>query len=391
MEPENGRPVHDESPSYESAILPAPAGSSLERADGAAPEPRSRDLRWVFIGSHGLRAGWTVAIFLAIMFALTGGLDYLFAQAGLVNFKHQFAPKSAFFSELAGLLALLGAAWLTARIEHRHILDYNLRGPRRVSHFFAGLVTGFAALSALVGTMAWGGWMHFGPVALSGKAILLYAAIWGGTFLMVGCVEEGIVRCFLLATLTRGVNFWWAGGLVALMCGDLLWRAKGNGVWGVYVMALAGVLPCLWLQLKEAPGTGFWNAAWLTSTLFGFGHVSNNGENWIGILGAASIGFVFCVSIRLTGSAWWAIGCHASWDWAETYFYGTADSGLVAKGHLLTTTPAGSAFWSGGTAGPEGSVLVLGIILLLLIALLALYGRRPASSVASAPTEQAAG
>ena len=79
------------------------------------------------------------------------------------------------------------------------------------------------------------------------------------------------------------------------------------------------------------------------------------------------IGFVFCVSVRVTGSAWWAIGCHTAWDWAETYFYGTADSGFVAKGHYLSTSTSGNPLWSGGTDGPEGSLLVIGIVLLLLV------------------------
>jgi hypothetical protein len=82
------------------------------------------------------------------------------------------------------------------------------------------------------------------------------------------------------------------------------------------------------------------------------------------------------VSVYVTGSAWWAIGCHAAWDWAQTYFYGTADSGLTAKGHLLTTTPSGSALWSGGTDGPEGSLLVLAAIALILVIVLVQYGRR---------------
>jgi membrane protease YdiL (CAAX protease family) len=120
----------------------------------------------------------------------------------------------------------------------------------------------------------------------------------------------------------------------------------------------------------------FWQAAWVTSTLFGFSHTFNGGENWIGIFAAALVGFVFCVSVYVTGSAWWAIGCHAAWDWAETYFYGTADSGFVAPGHLLSATPAGNAFWSGGTDGPEGSILVIAVLLLLLAALLAIYGRK---------------
>jgi len=156
----------------------------------------------------------------------------------------------------------------------------------------------------------------------------------------------------------------------------LLLTQKGNGVWGVYGIAILGFAPCLVLYLQKVEGNGFWQAAWVTSTLFGCVHTGNNGENWIGIFAAALIGFVFVVSIRVTGSAWWAIGCHAAWDWAETYFYGAADSGNVATGHYLTTTPAGNALWSGGTDGPEGSLLVLPVIVLLLLAILVLYGRK---------------
>jgi membrane protease YdiL (CAAX protease family) len=299
--------------------------------------------------------------------------------------------KTAFFGELLMFLAMLGAAAVVAAIERRSILDFNLRGPRRAAHFVSGMVVGFAALSALVGALAWGGWLHFGPVALSGSRIFMYAAVWGCAFLLVGCVEEGIMRCYLLFTLARGMNFWWAAGLVGAMCVRTLTHAKGNGTWGVYAIALIGVVPCLLLHMMKAPSSGFWQAAWVTSTFFGFGHTGNNGENWVGIFAAAAIGFVFCVSVWVTGSAWWAIGCHAAWDWAETYFYGTADSGMVAPGHYLSTSLSGNALWSGGADGPEGSLLVLPVILLLLALLLLLYRRPAPATVPVAATEQLAG
>jgi hypothetical protein len=207
----------------------------------------------------------------------------------------------------------------------------------------------------------------------------------------VGFVEEGIFRCYLQATLTRGINFWWALGLIALICGDLLWRGRGNGIWGVYIIAALGLVPCALLYLKHAKSSGFWQAAWVTSTLFGFIHTGNNGENWIGIFAAALIGFAFCVSVWATGSAWWAIGCHAAWDWGETYFYGAADSGNVAVGHYLTTSPAGPALWSGGTDGPEGSVLVIAVVLLLIAAILVFYRRGKSDALATGISEPAAG
>jgi CAAX protease family protein len=355
-----------------------PAAQEPEKSGPSGP-------RWVFIGGQGLRAGWSVLLFVILLILFGAAIGFIFGSLHMVTQSGHFSIGAAFVGELIGFLALLGAVAVVALIERRRILDFNLTGPRRVARFFSGLAAGFLALSVLVGALAGGGWLHFGPVALSGVAVAKYAALWGCMFLLVGFVEEGTFRCYLQFTLTRGINFWWALGAEVLMCLDLALRGKGNAVWGVYAMALLGLVPCLLLHLKHAQGSSFWQAAWLSSTLFGFVHTGNSGENWIGIFAAAAIGFVFCVSVWVTGSAWWAIGCHAGWDWGETYFYGTADSGLVAQGHYLSTSPAGNPLWSGGMDGPEGSVLVLGVILLLLVALVAIYGRRRAAATATEP------
>ena len=388
MEQENHSPVPEATPAEESAAgasLRPENASSASRAPGADPE-EYRGVDWAFIGDNGLRAGWSVLIFVPIYFI---ALFTLGTAASLIvgNIVHNRLGSgtalSAGIGELVPFFAMLIAAAIVGLIEHRSILDFNLKGSRRVLNFFSGFAAGFAALSVLVGALAAGGWLHFGPIALTGTNILKFAALWGITFLLVGCFEEGVFRCYLQFTLTRGINFWWALAAVAGLCLDLVLRARGNGVWGVYAIALLGVPPCFALHWLRAESAGFWQAAWVTSTLFGFIHTGNNGENWIGIFAAAAIGFVFCVSVRVTGSAWWAIGCHFAWDWAETYFYGTADSGLPAQGHFLTTNPAGNALWSGGTDGPEGSLLVLAVILLLLVALLVIYGRkRPAPAAA---------
>jgi hypothetical protein len=381
VEQENHSPVPEATPAEESAAgasLRPENASSASRAPGADPE-EYRGVDWAFIGDNGLRAGWSVLIFVPIYFI---ALFALGTAASLIvgNIVHNRLGSgtalSAGVGELVPFFAMLIATAIVGLIEHRSILDFNLKGPRRVLNFFSGFAAGFAALSVLAGALAAGGWLHFGPIALTGTNILKFAALWGITFLLVGCFEEGVFRCYLQFTLTRGINFWWALAAVAGLCLDLVLRARGNGVWGVYAIALLGVPPCFALHWLRAESAGFWQAAWVTSTLFGFIHTGNNGENWIGIFAAAAIGFVFCVSVRVTGSAWWAIGCHFAWDWAETYFYGTADSGLPAQGHFLTTNPAGNALWSGGTDGPEGSLLVLAVILLLLVALIVIYGRK---------------
>jgi membrane protease YdiL (CAAX protease family) len=383
MEPEILPPspnLHLTTKAAETVVDPAPA---------AIPPPAVvRDLNWVLLGDQGLRAGWSIFLFLffTIIFVIALGGLITVAATQLFHLKENgFTPGAVILDRTIAVCSILGAAFLLARIEHRRLGDFYLSGPSRLPHFLSGLAAGFATLSVLVGVMAAGGWLHFGSMTLAGGAIFRYAALWGVAFLLVGCFEEGIFRCYLQFTLARGINFWWALGVNGLAClflfvQTLRLHPQGSGFWGVFAAALLGLIPCFLLYFEQRPSAGFWNAAWVTSTFFGLIHTGNNGENWIGIFAAAAIGFVFCVSIRLTGSAWWAIGCHAAWDWAETYFYGTADSGLVPVGHFLSSTANGNPLWSGGTDGPEGSLLVLPVILLMLFLLLALYGRRAAET-----------
>jgi uncharacterized protein len=371
----------DPHPPVQSDIPPEAAdGPTPADLTPVVPPEAERGIRWVFVGPQGLRAGWSALIFIAVMVVLEAGI--FFAIAKIHPHKPgpmtEFNPVPMLLNEAVQLLVIVIAAFVVALIERRHLLEYNLQGPRRPQHFVGGLFAGFAALSLLVGILAAGDWIHFNGLALSGSAIIRYAVLWGIVFILVGCAEEGTFRCFLQFTLTRGINFWWALALVAAMCADLVARARGNGVWGVYAMAILGFFPCLALYLKAAPRSGFWYAAWVTSTLFGFVHTGNGGENPIGIFQAALVGVVFCVSIRVTGSALWAIGAHAGWDWGQSYFYGTPDSGFLARGHLLHSSIAGNVLFSGGADGPEGSVFGIGVLLLLLIFVVAVYGRRSA-------------
>jgi len=348
----------------------------------SSPPPEKRGLVWVFAGTGGLRAGWSIALAYSLFYFFRLVVGTGFVTVGLVNDDSGFSAGSVALLELIPFLAMIGAGILIALLERRRLLDYNLAGPRPLPHFFLGFAAGFVALSALVGALRMGGWLRFGPAALGGSDVIRYAVLWACAYLLVGCVEEGLFRGYLQFTLTRGLTFWWALALEIILCVYAFAKARQDAP-GIYLVALLGLFPCLLLQRKAAAHGAFWQAAWVTSTLFGLVHSFNRGENWIGIFAAASIGFVFCVSVRVTGSAWWAIGCHAAWDWSETYFYGTANSGLPAQGHLLAAGPAGNPLLSGGADGPEGSLLVPGAILLLL-ALLLVYARLGSRAEAAA-------
>jgi uncharacterized protein len=377
--------MDSENPASASEHAPESANTETGRTQLELTPPNL--FQTIIFGPQGLRAGWSIALFFAFFAVFSIGFAYggeYLVRTVLhrsLDIKGEMTPFVGIIDEGLGFLALLCAAAIVARIERRRILDYNLTGPSPFSRFFSGALAGFLALSALVGALHLGGWIQFGPPALTGIQIARMAITWAIVFLVVGLLEEGLCRCYLQFTLTRGVNFWWALGIVAVICAFLAPQYKNPGAWGIWSFAVLAIFHCLWLHLRQVHDRNFWYAAWAISTFFAFGHVSNKGETWIGIFAAAAVGFAFAATIRITGSAWWAIGCHAAWDWAESFFYGTPDSGLLAKGHFLTTTPSGPALWSGGTDGPEGSLLAVpAIVLILAIAYVQFVRRKTATN-----------
>jgi membrane protease YdiL (CAAX protease family) len=95
----------------------------------------------------------------------------------------------------------------------------------------------------------------------------------------------------------------------------------------------------------------------------------------VGLFSAGAVGLVFCISLWYTGSLWWAIGFHTAWDWGQSFFYGTSDSGMVAQGHFLNEHPTGPLLWSGGPTGPEGSLYIVPLLIVMAL-LMWLWWRR---------------
>jgi membrane protease YdiL (CAAX protease family) len=298
-------------------------------------EPPKRGLRWVFVGENGIRAGWGVLLFALIFIAL--GRFVGFAVHHLFHPKHMdpaapLTPRLGVLSEGLSTLCVFLATAVMARIERRGALSYGYEGTARAARFVFGLVWGFVAISLLVLTLWKAGLLGFDGQMLHGGTMLEYAAKWGLVFVFVALFEESLLRGYLQFTLTRGIGFWWG--------------------------------------------------ALLLSFLFGFSHGSNAGESPVGLFAAGAIGLVFCLSLWYTGSLWWAVGFHAAWDWGESYFYGTSDSGMVAAGHLLGEHPSGKLLWSGGATGPEGSLLVIPLISVIALAMWLWWGRRVTSPFA---------
>jgi uncharacterized protein len=258
----------------------------------------------LFYHRSELRAIWRLLIFLSIVVML------IYASNLTVRRLLPGADNTTLFlvREVMDLLVFLCASWIMGRVEGRTIGQYGL--PRRRMfgpHFWQGALLGFASITCLLAVMRAVGVFSFGSIALHGTDVFKWAILWALVFVLVAVREEFRARGYALFTLSSIV--------------------------------------------------GFWPAAILSAAFFGYSHHGNSGEDWIGLFNAGVFGLLACFLLRRTGDLWMPIGFHMAFDWGETYFYGVPDSGQVTPGHLLNSTFSGLPWLSGGTVGPEGSVI----------------------------------
>ena len=305
----------------------------------------------IFFGRFGLRAGWALAIFLGLYFLLniisgffgvaaTGHMsDVIRQQMQAQAHPNQPHPPLSvpivpiLFIVEDGLtfLGMLVLCWFFSKAERRQLSVYGI-DKSRLSDVLPGAFWGLAALTLLIFLLHATHVLIFDGRILYGSAIFAYGLKWLVAFILVGFAEEYFFRGYLQFTLTRGI------------------------------LGLAEKISPTHSRL-----IAFWIAALTTSLIFGLLHLGNSGETAFGIVQVVEIGAVFGYALWRTGSLWWAIGFHATWDWAQSFLYGVPDSGGLSVGRLFQTHTAGRPLLSGGVDGPEGSLLCVPVILLVLL------------------------
>ena len=298
---------------------PEAAGSG-ESSTGPEFAVQTSYVRTVFLGPGGLRAGWGLAFYVAMFYVL----QFVATRwAGSVELGAS-GLWSMMLMELGLLVAAVVPAAILGRVEKRAWGTYGLPGRSAFGRlFWVGAVWGFASITLLMATMYGMRVFDFGHLAIHGGRIVRFALFWAVYFLLVGFFEEFLLRGYSQFTLTRLI--------------------------------------------------GFWPAAVMLSCTFGLIHLQNAGEEWTGLLAAAAIGFFFCLTLRRTGSLWFAVGFHMAWDWGETFFYSVPDSGTIFPGHLLKSSFHGPRWLTGGMVGPEGSVICFVVIALVWAAFARVY------------------
>jgi membrane protease YdiL (CAAX protease family) len=295
---------------------PKPENAEPAHSLLAPPAGATDGVRAIFWNERELRAGWRLALFSALFAG--------FFRAGnraveLFQLPHgasgNVTAVGVLILESVMLAASLGAAAIMARLEGRPFGTFGLPGTGAFrARFWNGFAWGLAMVTATILLIRLLNGFSFGELALHGAARAGYGALWLVAFVAVGLAEEFLFRGYPQFTLARGI--------------------------------------------------GFWPAASVISALFAAGHLGNTGEDKAGAAGVFVFAMFLCLTLRRTGNLWFAVGLHAAFDWGETFLFSVPDSGLVAPGHLLNSSFHGPVWLTGGTVGPEGSVMVFVVLAL---------------------------
>jgi hypothetical protein len=123
----------------------------------------------------------------------------------------------------------------------------------------------------------------------------------------------------------------------------------------------------------------------IVSVVFGGIHVVNTlATDTVSLFGAVAImvesGLFFSAAYYATRRLWLAIGIHFAWNTTLFGIFGMATSGIASMGGLIKGTVSGPDIITGGTFGPEASIvtIVIGAILGSLILLYAIKKTRSA-------------
>lgn len=146
------------------------------------------------------------------------------------------------------------------------------------------------------------------------------------------------------------------------------WRLVGTGRAGALVYPLAGALIAACVEevlvrgvlfriLEESLGS--WIALGLSALIFGLLHAFNPGASVVSTVAIAlEAGVLLAAAYMYARRLWLVIGLHAAWNFIEGGIFGVSVSGGQAHG-LLSVQFQGSDALTGGTFGPEASIVAV--------------------------------
>jgi membrane protease YdiL (CAAX protease family) len=291
------------------------AREDVSSTPAPAAAPRS-GWRRVFLGPVRLRAGWRLALFVAVS-TLLSAVVRVVVTAARIPIGDDWSPSAFVGLELLTFGIAVAATAIMARVDRLPFARFGLPwGQAFGVLFWEGALWGFVAVAVLVAGIAALGGYHVHGWAMPGGALAVNAALWLAAMVLVGLSEEASFRGYPLAALADGIGFWPAAAVLSID---------------------------------------------FAATHYYFKPM----ENVADALSVGLIGLFLCFTLLRTGSLWFAIGFHFAFDFAAIPLCGapnTGNHGRPVETRLLDATFTGPDWLTGGVRGIEASWLVFAVI-----------------------------
>lgn len=259
-----------------------------------------------------LRAGWRILAFLGIFYGLA--LPVLFGLRAVLEF-----PKSSPWVVVIIALTATPAVYLARRfIDRKDVVSLGLKVDRRaVADVLFGFMLSGLMMAAIFSAMVALGYVDNVRVAFTGLDLVRMLTSSLLVMALVGFWEELVFRGYVLQNMAEGLG-----------------------------MQKAILISCL---------------------LYGLLHAMNPNAGLLSTAIIVLFGYLRIYGYLATGQLWLSIGMHTGWNFFQADVFGFAASGHTEAQTLLTHEPAAGSWLSGGSFGPEASILTVPVVLLALV------------------------
>jgi len=184
------------------------------------------------------------------------------------------------------------------------------------------------------------------------RGLLIGFGMMLGVFLILLITGQARVSGFGLDASSSGLFFVYI----------LMWIPQGAAE---ELMFRGHMLPRLSIRFGRSA------AVLLTSLSFGLLHSGNAGFSVIPFLNLILISIFFALLSLSTQEIWTVCAAHSIWNFAQGNLFGLEVSGTQSAARLIQTnyTETSYSFLTGGNFGPEGGLIVTGVIVLCLLIL----------------------
>ena len=217
---------------------------------------------------------------------------------------------SGTISFICGVLLLLMYRWLVKSYEERKIGELSMQ--KSLKDTGIGFLWGMLMMAAVIGIFALCGWYKI--IGCSFNVAFVYRYLM--TYFVVAVGEEIVFRGIMFRLLDSQFNVW-----VALL---------------------------------------------ISAVVFGIAHIINPNATVVSTIGISlASGVLFGLLFKYYRTLWVPIGIHWSWNYVQGTVTGSPVSGMVPDYSILNSVTSGPELLTGGPFGPEASIIlmILGLVL----------------------------